>query len=98
MVTKTYLPYNLCESSDSSDGCDSSNSFESSDGSDSNDQRTFFHPKKKLTQKNFFTIFFLHKKNYKLNLTTRKIKLWWNSKPQMVMKFKNSNCDETQKL
>ena len=24
--------------------------------------------------------------------------MWWNSKTQIVMKLKNSNCDETQKL
>ena len=29
---------------------------------------------------------------------TQKIKLWWNSKTQIVMKLQNSNCDETQKL
>ena len=29
---------------------------------------------------------------------TQKIKLWWNSKTQTVMKFKKSYCDETQKL
>ena len=73
MVTKTYLPSNLCESSDSSDGCDSSDSIDSIDSSDSNDQRTFFTPKK-LTPKLFFTIFFSHKKNHKLNFTTKKIK------------------------
>ena len=29
---------------------------------------------------------------------TQKLKLRWNSKPQMLMKLKNSNCDLTQKL
>ena len=28
----------------------------------------------------------------------KKLKLWWNSKTQIVMKLKNSNCDKTQKL
>ena len=29
---------------------------------------------------------------------TQKLHFWWNSKTQVVMKLKNSNCDETQKL
>ena len=28
---------------------------------------------------------------------TQKLKLWWNSKTQVMMKLKNSNCDETPK-
>ena len=28
----------------------------------------------------------------------QKLKLWWNSKTQIVMKLKNLNCDETKKL
>ena len=43
MVIKTYLPSNLCDSSDGSDGSNSSNS---SDSSDSSDQTTFISPKK----------------------------------------------------
>ena len=30
--------------------------------------------------------------------TTQKLKLWWNSKTQIVIKLKNSNYDQTQKL
>ena len=29
---------------------------------------------------------------------TQKIKFWWNSRNQMVIKLKNINCDKTQKL
>ena len=53
LVTKTYIPSNLCDSSDSndsSDSCYSSDSSDSSDNSDSNDQKispnNFFHNKK----------------------------------------------------
>ena len=52
MVTKTYIPSNLCDisassdSSDSSDSCDSSYSSDSSDSSDGNDQKFFFLVKK----------------------------------------------------
>ena len=47
MVTKTYLPSNLCDSSDgsdnsdSSDSCDSCESSDNSKSSDSSDQKTF---------------------------------------------------------
>ena len=33
-----------------------------------------------------------------LTLKTQKIKLWWNSKIQIVIKLKNSNGDKTPKL
>ena len=61
MVTKTYIPSNLCDSKDSSDSCDSCDSSDSkdscgsSDSSDSSDQKNFF------PQKNtFFSLTFLH--------------------------------------
>ena len=38
MVTWTYLPVYLCDSSDSCDSCDSYDSFDSSDSSDSSDR------------------------------------------------------------
>ena len=46
MVTKTYLPYNLCDISDCSDSSDSS---DSNDISDSSDPKKITH--KKITQK-----------------------------------------------
>ena len=57
MVTKTYLPSNLCDgdSSDSydrSDSCDSSDSSDSSDSNDSSGQKTFFSV---FLQKKYFT-------------------------------------------
>ena len=55
MVTKTYLPSNLCDSSDSSDSigsCDSSDSSDSSDSCDSIDQKNCVI--KKILYKNFF--------------------------------------------
>ena len=50
MVTKTYLPSNICDSDssdssdsyDSSDSCDSSDSSDSSDSNDSSGQKTYF--------------------------------------------------------
>ena len=51
MVTKTYLPSYLCDSSDVSDSTDSndrSDNSDSSDSSDSSDQNTFCTEKKKL--------------------------------------------------
>ena len=62
----------------------------SCNSSDSSDQKKAF-PKKNSFHIFFFTIFpsfFLPKKNF-----TKK-----NSNTQIVMKLKNSNCDETQKL
>ena len=71
MVIKTYLPSNLCDSSensdssDSSESCDSSDSSESSDSSDSCDsshssdkklQETFFY-QKNITKKIIFFYF-----------------------------------------
>ena len=56
MVTKTYLPSNLCDSSegsDSSESCDSSDSSDSSDSGDSCDQK-IVSSKKNLYQKLFF--------------------------------------------
>ena len=52
IVTKTYLPSNLCDSSDgsdssnSSDSCDSSDSSDISDSSDSSDQKKICTKKK----------------------------------------------------
>ena len=80
MVTKTYLPSNLCDTSDSSDSiesCDSSDSSDSSYSCDSSDQ-------KKCVINKFFTKkgFFLLKKSRKLILKklncdeTQKLKVW----------------------
>ena len=81
MVTKTYLPFNQCDTSDSSDNsdncdsCDSSDSSDSSESSDSSDisdntdQKTFFSNKKNLFSKKI-SIFYFTKKNF-----TKKIKL-----------------------
>ena len=60
MVTKTYLPSNLCDSSDSSV------SNESCDSSDSSDQKIV--SSKKLFTKNFF----FSKKNPQKNFFTKK--------------------------
>ena len=92
MVTKTYLPSNICDSSDSSDSSDTSDSF--------------FFIKPKFHQKTQTQIVMkLNKSNCDV---TQKIKLWWNSKTQIVIKLKkktqiviklkNLICDETQKL
>ena len=51
MVNKTYIPSNLCDSSDGRDSCDSS---DSSDSVDSSDQNNFF-----LSQKKRYILFFL---------------------------------------
>ena len=51
MVTKTYLPSNLCDSSDNSDSSDSCDSSDSSDSIDSSDQKNFFFSQKKTYQK-----------------------------------------------
>ena len=56
MITKTYLPSYLCDSSDGSDGSDSSKSSDTSDSSASGecrDQTTFinFFLTKKISQK-----------------------------------------------
>ena len=123
IVTKTYLPSNLCDSSDGSDSsnrsdsCDSSDTSDISDSSDSSDQKkicqkkTFFLTKQLyFNNKNILQIFFssqkkvVHQKTHNSNcdeirnsncVETQKLKLWWNSKTQTVMKLKNSNCDET---
>ena len=42
MVTKSYLPSNLCDNSDSCDSSGSSDSSDSSDGSDCSDQKNYF--------------------------------------------------------
>ena len=52
MVTKTYLPSTLWDSSDSSDSSDTCNSSDISDSSDSSDQKTFF-TKTLFSQKTF---------------------------------------------
>ena len=84
MITKTYLPSNRCDSSDSignsdscescdsSDSTDSSDSCDSSDISDNTDQKTFFSHI--LT---FFIFFFTKKKFHQRTQT------------QIVMKIKN---------
>ena len=81
MVTKNYLPSNLCDSSDgndssyssdSGDSSDSSHSIDISDSSESSDKKKTCSPKK---------CSFFHLKI---------------SKTHIVMKVKNSNCDETQ--
>ena len=92
MVTKTYLPSNLGDSSDSSDSSDSR------DSSDSSKQKSLkkklFSPKKlPFSQKKIFCFTY---KNIKL-FSQKKISPKY-LKTQIVMKLKNSNCDETQKL
>ena len=87
MVTKTYLPSNLY---DNSDNRDSSDSFDSSDSSESGDSSDSSDPKKWPT--NFF-----HRKKKLLFFYKKKCSLK-NSKTQIVIKLKNSNCDKTQKL
>ena len=94
MVTKTYLPSNLCDSSnisdngDNSDSCDSSDSSDSSHSSDSSDQKNFFFTKKKLCPKKIPKITSFQKKLFlKLFLTIKKF-----------TKNLALNCDETQKL
>ena len=84
MVTKTFLPSNLCdisessESSENSDSCDNSDISDSSDSSDQNkSKKTFF--------KFIFTLFPPKKISPK-------------TQTQIVMKLKNSNCDQIQKL
>ena len=79
MLTKTYLPSNLCDSNDSSDTSDSSDSSYRSDSSNGSDQLFF--------TKNFITkMTFVHKKkSQKKNI--------WNSKTQIVMKLKKSNYE-----
>ena len=90
MVTKTYLFCNLCDSSDSSE---SNESWDSSANS---------------THKFFFTIFFLQKlfqqkKTCRQQISTQKNLNQkpknWNcdetQKTQIVMKLKNSSCDDT---
>ena len=59
MVTKTYLPSNLCDSDssdsyDRSDSCDSSDSSDSSDSNDSSGQKNVFSSSVFL-QKKYFT-------------------------------------------
>ena len=90
MVTKTYLPSNLCDSSDSGDNSDSCDSSDSNDSIDSSDQKTFFPPCLffKILFFTFFFVYFFFIKKYITNYL----------KTQIVMKLKNSNCDETQKL
>ena len=93
MVTKTYLPFNLCDSSESSDTYDSSDSSDSGDSSDKKKlfklifflQKTLFSQQNFVLEKNFFfTIFF-----YNFLFTTTK---------KFTKKIKNSNCDKTQKF
>ena len=94
MVTKTYLPSFICDSSDGSDSSDSSDSSDNSDISDSSDQKTF-------TTKNFFHIktifsqfFFLHLKTF----FHKKKSNCDETQTQILMKLKNSNWDESQEL
>ena len=74
----TYLPNYLCDSSSSSDrsyvsdSSDSSNSSDISYSSDSSDKKNFFHTKKYIL---------IYQK-------TQQLKLWWNSKTQIVIKLK----------
>ena len=107
MVTKTYLPSKLCdsssdgsESSDSSDRSDSSdssnssdrsNSSDSTDSSDSSDQKKLFLQKKTLFLAKKNTFFLVHQKKFHQKLT---LKLGWHSKTQIMMKLKNPNCDD----
>ena len=70
--------------------CDSSGS------NDSSDQKTSFTKKfysKNLVFKKNLQFFFATK-----NFTKNSLKLGWNSTSQIVIKLKNSDWDETQKL
>ena len=83
MVTKTYHPSNICDSSDGSDSSNSSDSSVSSgcgDSSDSTDQKTF-------TKQTNFTFFFSYQK------TLFSPRNWFYrkknpQKPTIVMKLK----------
>ena len=103
MVTKTYLPCNLydssdisenSDSSDNTDCCDSSDSSESSDNSDrwdSGDSSDSGDRKINFLfspKKNFFSFLFLFYERKFHKIT----------QTQIVMKLNNSNCEETQKL
>ena len=99
MVTKTYLPSNLCDGSYSSviiDNSDSSDSSDRSDSSDSSDKKSLFIQKKTYST-NFFLQFFssIKKINNWNSAKTSKLKLWWKSNTQIVMNLKNSNYDKT---
>ena len=83
MITQTYLPYvtyDLCDSSDSSDSTGISDSCDSSDISDSSDSSD------SSDQTTFFTNKLLE--NQQISPT--------NLKNKIVMKLKNSYCDETE--
>ena len=94
-----------CDSSDSNDSSDSSDSSNSSDSSDSQKKIVTKLKKKKIMTKlkknsdqtkkiqKKLSFFFIKK-----NCLTKspKLQLRWNSKTQIVMKLKNSNCDQTQ--
>ena len=73
MVTKTYQPAYLGDSSDSSDSNDPSDSSDSSDSCDRSDPSPFFSKnlfsKKKNLQENFFHKNKIHKKIHKINVT-----------------------------
>ena len=66
MVTKTYLPSYLCDSSDVSDRSDSSDSSDSSNSGDSSDHKTLFTKtifhKKTFLPNNLFTKKPVHQK------------------------------------
>ena len=99
MVTKTYLPSNLYDSTDNSD---------SSESSDRSKSWTVVTVVPVVTKKTYFTIFLVlvlvlsHTKKFhkkKLNNSTfdetKKLKLWWSSKTQIVMKLKYANRYKT---
>ena len=62
------------------------------DSRDSSDQKNFFHTKK-LLLKIFFYNFFTKRNHKNINSNCDK-----TLKSQIVIKLKNLNCDETQKL
>ena len=55
MVTKTYLPSFLCDSSDGSDSSDTSDRSDSCDSKDSSDHKKFLSPKNFCDQKTLVT-------------------------------------------
>ena len=90
MVTKTYLPIYLCDSSDS---CNSSDSCDSSDGSESSDTNIY------VTKVFFFLIVTTQKVKFWQNLKTQIVtKLTKSnldkSKTWIVSKLKNTNCEK----
>ena len=88
-LPKTYLLTYLCDSSDSSDNIyssDSSDSNDSSDSSDSSDQKFSYFPPPLKLQQNLKTKIVTKLWNSNCD-KTQKLKMWKNSKSQIVTKL-----------